>query len=166
MALGAYARSAFGLGFIGPIVAITAVAGVYILIGGARRQYARAVPLAVGAALVTAIIPMATVRASFALLRRTSLELPIWGHAVAILALAVLAGAWVFGAYLALLTRFGIEQTQAFTALDHPGYKHFLRLRVRSDGKGIDAWCIGLTDPVAPNESPVLVDTFSWRPED
>ena len=28
----------------------------------------------------------------------------------------------------------------------------------------IDAWCVGLVDPLAPDEKPVLVDVFSWKP--
>ena len=59
------------------------------------------------------------------------------------LALAVFAGTFVFGGYLALLTLLGYENMQAFTALDHPGFKHFVRLRVRADGRGIDGWCVG-----------------------
>jgi hypothetical protein len=165
MALGAYARSSMGLGFVGPVVAVTAVTAVYILIGGARRQYARSVPLALLCAIATAAVPIVTIRLSLWALRHAALDLPLGARAVLMLLLAVLVGSWVFGAYLALLTRFGIEQTQAFTALDHPGYKHFLRLRVRQDGSGVDAWCIGLTDPVAPNEPPVLVDVFRWRPD-
>ena len=80
------------------------------------------------------------------------------------LALAVFAGTFVFGAYLALLTLFGYEHMQALTALDHPGFKHFVRLRVRADGSGIDAWCIGATDPLRPGQQPELVDHFVWRP--
>jgi len=166
MALGAFARSSMGLTFVGPIAAVAAVATVYILIGGARRQYARSVPLALVAAFATAAVPIVTIRLSFWLLHHAALELPVGMRAVIMLLIAVLAGTWVFGAYLALLTLFGVEQTQAFTALDHPGYKHFLRLRVRQDGRGVDAWCIGLTDPVAPDEPPVLVDVFRWRPDD
>ena len=79
------------------------------------------------------------------------------------LLLTVFAATYVFGSYLAWLTRRGIEHSQAFTALDHPGYKHFLRLRVRADGKGIDGYCIGLTDPLGADAKPELVDTFSWR---
>src|SRR5690606_8015416 len=73
-------------------------------------------------------------------------------------------GGGLFGTYLMLLTWLGIENTQAFTALDHPGYKHFLRMRVRRDGSGIDIWCIGAVDPLGPGERPVLVDAFSWSP--
>ena len=69
----------------------------------------------------------------------------------------------MFGAYLTVLTRLGLEHTQAFTALDHPGFKHFLRLRVRKDGAGIDLWCLGLVDPLGEAE-PILVDAVSWRP--
>jgi hypothetical protein len=63
------------------------------------------------------------------------------------------------------LTRLGLEHTQAFTALDHPGFKHFLRLRVRADGRGIDLWCVGLVDPLGPDAEPTLVDGASWRPD-
>jgi len=66
------------------------------------------------------------------------------------------------GLYLAALTFFGIEKTQAFTAMDHPGYKHFVRLRVRADGSAVDGWCVGLADPLRPGEQPALVDTFTW----
>ena len=71
-------------------------------------------------------------------------------------------GAWFFGAYLALLTRLGYENLQAFAALDHPGFKHFVRFRVRRDGSAVDGWCVGLVDPIRLGEQPVLVDQFTW----
>jgi hypothetical protein len=79
------------------------------------------------------------------------------------LAAAAFVGALLFGTNLVLLTLFGYENTQAFTALDHPGYKHFLRLRVRRDGSAIDGYCIGVVDPVKGSDGPVLVDSFTWR---
>jgi hypothetical protein len=78
------------------------------------------------------------------------------------LLLCAFGGSWIFGAYLALLTRLGLEHTQAFTALGHPGFKHFLRLRVRKGGQHVDGWCIGLSDPLDPDQKPELVDQFSW----
>lgn len=59
----------------------------------------------------------------------------------------------------------GLEQHQALSALAHPGYKHFVRLRVRSDGSGIDAWALGRVDPLASEKKDpvVLVDRFSWK---
>jgi hypothetical protein len=122
-------------------------------------------PLAFAAGVLTVAIPALC---SFLLTRLlVSLEFrpPAWGVAVLAYAVAVFAGAWIFGAYLALLTRIGVEHTQAFSALDHPGFKHFLRLRVRADGSSIEAWCIGLVDPLAPADPPVLVDQFRFRPE-
>ena len=77
---------------------------------------------------------------------------------------AVFAATFVFGGYLALLTLLGYEHMQALTALDHPGFKHFVRLRVRADGSGIDGWCIGATDPLGAGQQPELVDHFVWRP--
>ena len=65
---------------------------------------------------------------------------------------------------LSLLTLLGYENMQAFAVLDHPGFKHFVRLRVRADGAGIDGWCVGLADPLGPDSKPVLVDHFTWRP--
>jgi hypothetical protein len=78
--------------------------------------------------------------------------------------LTVFPGTFVFGAYLSLLTWLGYENMQAFAVLDHPGFKHFVRLRVRADGSGIDGWCVGAADPLGAGSQPVLVDSFTWRP--
>ena len=86
------------------------------------------------------------------------------GSANSLLVVAVFLGTLLFGSYLALLTLLGYENLQALTALDHPGFKHFVRLRVRADGQGIDGWCIGITDPLGAGQQPVLVDHFVWRP--
>jgi hypothetical protein len=89
--------------------------------------------------------------------------LPLWFLAALTFAVAVFYGAFVFGAFLALLTFLGLEETQAFTALDHPGFKHFLRLRVRKDGTAVDFWCLGLTDPLSPDSKPELIDAASFE---
>jgi hypothetical protein len=91
-------------------------------------------------------------------------DLDSWLIGLGTLVASAFVGTFLFGAYLSLLTLWGFEHTQAFTALDHPGYKHFLRLRVRADGRGIDGYCIGVTDPLGPDARPELVDTFTWRP--
>jgi hypothetical protein len=146
-----------------PISTTLVLTTILALIGGVRRRKT-VLPLAFGAALCIAVAPLFV---SFALGRALEdLELvATTSAAVALtLAAAVLVGAWVFGGYLSLLTRAGFEHTQAFTALDHPGYKHFVRLRIRADGRGIDGWCIGLVDPLGKDQKPVLVDNFAWRP--
>jgi hypothetical protein len=162
MAIGA-ARQELRPMLLAPLAVSVIVTVIYALLGGVRRT-PRVLPFAFGAGVMTAAIP---VLCSYLLTRLlVSLEFhpSTWVIAVLAFAIAVFAGAWIFGAYLALLTRIGVEYTQAFSALDHPGFKHFLRLRIRADGSSIDAWCIGLVDPLDPGERPVLVDQFSWRP--
>ena len=77
---------------------------------------------------------------------------------------AVLVGAYLFGAYLALLTLFGYENSQAFyCGARPPGLQGTSSgFRVRADGSAIDGFCIGLVDPVRRDEKPVLVDSFTW----
>jgi hypothetical protein len=67
-----------------------------------------------------------------------------------------------FGTFLMVLTLLGLEQHQAFSALANPGYKHFLRLRIRQDGKAIDGWVVGKVDTLDPEAPTVLVDHFTW----
>ena len=72
----------------------------------------------------------------------------------------VLLGAFVMGLFLALVCVLGLEHQQAFTVLSHPGYKHFVRLCIRTDGR-VDGWVIGKDDPLGKDE-PRLIDRFSW----
>ena len=67
-----------------------------------------------------------------------------------------------FGTFLMVLTLLGLEQHQAFSALAHPGYKHFVRLRVRRDGSAIDGWVLGKIDTLDPRSEVVLVDEWTW----
>jgi hypothetical protein len=136
---------------------------LYALIGGVRRGHRVTIAFAFVAALLTAALPAIAMAAMEWMWHSVDIQLPprlvqllLWGTAAFI-------GAYIFGSYLALLTRLGFENTQAFTALDHPGFKHFVRLRVRADGSRVDAWCLGLVDPLS-DEKPVLVDSFTWFP--
>jgi hypothetical protein len=148
-----------------PLAITLVVTLIYTLIGGVRRRLRRVLPPAFVAALTTACLPiLASYLIKHALLR-LHFAPTLFVVASATLLVTVFAASFVFGSYLAWLTRRGIEHTQAFTALDHPGYKHFLRLRVRADGSGIDGYCIGLTDPLAKGAKPELVDHFTWRPK-
>jgi len=76
---------------------------------------------------------------------------------------AIYLGTLAFGVFLTALTLFGLELHQAFSALAHPGYKHFVRLRVRKDGSAVDGWVLGRVDPLGPKDSVVLVDQFTWQ---
>jgi hypothetical protein len=164
MSVGARLYDRTGVILAAPIAVTIVTTAIYALIGGVRRRWRRVLPSAFAAGLLTASLPiLASFLVKHALLRLHFVP-TLFVVVSATLVLTVFAAAYVFGSYLALLTRRGIEHTQAFTALDHPGYKHFLRLRVRADGKGIDAYCIGLTDPLGKDAKPELVDFFSWRP--
>jgi hypothetical protein len=141
-------------------VVLVLVAVVLSFLGGIRSSRKGVIgTLATLAAMLIASVPVAAAGVSTALAAVVPQVLAIAMSVV----LAVLSGALVFGAYLALLTRYGLEQTQAFTALDHPGYKQFLRIRVRQDGR-VDAWCIGKVDPLSPRDDILLVDSFGFDP--
>ena len=44
--------------------------------------------------------------------------------------------------------------------LGHPGFKHFVRMRVGGDGR-IDAWVIGKDDTLS-DDPPEIIDAFRW----
>jgi hypothetical protein len=154
-----------GVIFAAPVAVTVVCTLIYALIGGLRRRWRQVLPVALLAGVTTASLPIFASLLVKHLLLRLHFVPTTYAVASATLLLTIFAATYVFGFYLAHLTRRGIEHTQAFTALDHPGYKHFLRLRVRADGKGIDGYCIGLTDPLGKDAAPELVDTFTWRPD-
>jgi hypothetical protein len=147
----------------GPIAIAVAVTVIYSLIGGIHRGHRAAGVLALVAGVLTAAIPVAAALLLDRVVSALGAAQALWMTVGATLLAAAYGGAFVLGAYLALLTWLGIENTQAFTALDHPGFKHFVRLRVRADGSAVDGWVIGLVDPLRPGERAVLVDRFTWR---
>jgi hypothetical protein len=155
------------LGFIlsAPILITVLTTIIYSLIGDVRKGGLVVFGLSLGAGLATAGIPIFASLVFVRLALSAHITLPLWLIAGLTFGVAVFYGAFVFGAFLALLTLLGLEETQAFTALDHPGFKHFLRLRVRKDGSAVDYWCLGLTDPLAPDAKPELVDAGSFKPD-
>ncbi|HXJ19649.1 MAG TPA: hypothetical protein VMT03_05395 [Polyangia bacterium] len=147
------------------LAATLLTATVYALIGGVTRSWSVA-PLALGAACLTAVIAGGGAAAVYAAFDRVGWSTPTALVGLVAWAVAVIGGALVFGGFLSILTWRGHEHLQAFTTLDHPGFKHFVRLRIRADGRGVDGWCIGSADPVAGARAPVLVDAFTWRPHE
>jgi len=133
------------------------------MLAGFRNRSFGVYTLALIAGLVLGFLPYFVQAAFFAAARHFDLA---WlGGAAPWVAFAagVYTGTLVVGTYLTALTIFGIEQHQAFAALAHPGYKHFVRLRVRKDGSAIDAWVFGKVDPLNASDPVVLVDQFSWK---
>jgi hypothetical protein len=79
----------------------------------------------------------------------------------AVMVVCAFAGSFVFGLFLATLCKAGIEHQQAFTVLAHPGFKHFVRMCIHSDGT-IEAWTIGKDDALAPGDA-MEIDRFRWE---
>jgi hypothetical protein len=153
------------LGFIlsAPILITVLTTIIYSLIGDVRKGGFLVFALSFGAGLATATIPVFASLVFVRMAQSAHVTLPIWLLSALTFGVAVFYGAFVFGAFLALLTLLGLEETQAFTALDHPGFKHFVRLRVRRDGSAVDFWCLGLTDPLSPDAKPELIDAGSFK---
>ena len=97
----------------------------------------------------------------FELLKSLHVARMLWMMALG-LGLSVYVGTLAMGTYLMLLTLLGLEQHQAFSALAHPGYKHFVRLRFVKDGRHADGWVFGQVDPLKRGDPIVLVDRFRW----
>ncbi|MDB4942588.1 MAG: calcineurin-like phosphoesterase family protein [Labilithrix sp.] len=97
-------------------------------------------------------------------LRFSTEQLPAMAGDPAVILATAFGGAAVFGLYLAMLAAMGLEHQQAFTVLGHPGFKHFVRLRVHPDGR-VDGWAIG-KDDMLDGSTPVLVDRWTWDPRE
>jgi hypothetical protein len=76
-----------------------------------------------------------------------------------VVAYAFLAS-FLLGLFLLVLALVGLEHHQAFAALGHPGFRHFVRLCVHPSGR-IEGFVIGKDDPLGPGP-PVLIDRFVW----
>ncbi|MGD0677735.1 MAG: hypothetical protein ABSC94_20140 [Polyangiaceae bacterium] len=148
----------------------TAMAGIFLALGAAftsghqvnLKRYT--IPLAAVLGLWIASAPIAAAWLIESLAGLTHVARPSWAHPAVVLLVAIPIGTFALGVLVAALTALGLENTLAITALGHPGYKHFVRMRVRRDGSRVDAWVIGLMDPLAPDAKPVLVDRWSWQP--
>jgi len=137
---------------------------VCAFLGGlGRRTFVGVVLLAATAGVLMGLLPTAARAAFDAALRWLDLSASPKVAALVVYGLSIFGGAFVFGLYLAALARFGLNHDQAFAALGHPGYKHFVRLRVKKDGSRVDAWVVGLVDPLG-DPTPVLVDHATFRP--
>jgi len=134
---------------------------VLALVGGITRKRRLAVGLLAllgGAAL--GAIPWAFGRgASF--LWRQGFD-GFWVDPAAVV-LSVFAGTFVVGLFFMALTVLGVAADEGFGPLAHPGYKHFVRLRIKHDGSVVDGFAIGKVDPLAPGSRAVLVDRFRWE---
>ncbi len=85
-----------------------------------------------------------------------------WWVDASLLTASIFAGAFVVGLYFMALTVLAVATDAGFGPLAHPGYKHFVRLRIKRDGSAIEGFAIGRVDPLAKNEPTLLIDRFRW----
>ncbi|MFO0585925.1 MAG: hypothetical protein U0441_00225 [Polyangiaceae bacterium] len=93
---------------------------------------------------------------------------PSWPYTTRSLVLLVyvampFAAVFIIGVYLMFLTILGLATDQGFGPLAHPGYKHFVRLRIRKDGRHVDGWVLGKVDPLREKTPLILIDAFRWE---
>jgi hypothetical protein len=85
------------------------------------------------------------------------------GHEIsglATMAVMAIAGPLLLGHFLLSLVVTGLDPWSAYSALGHPGFKHFVRLCVHRDGR-VEGWAIGKDDPLSPGPA-VMIDRFEF----
>ncbi|HVH43025.1 MAG TPA: hypothetical protein VM925_11800 [Labilithrix sp.] len=120
-----------GAPFTSILTALVATAAC-ICLGGFRSKLPKVGLLSAVTGAVIGFAPLAVFEAVRWIATRLDVRTVIASpFAVAFLAfaLSIYVGTLAIGTYLMLLTILGIEQHQALSALAHPGYKHFVRLR-------------------------------------
>ncbi len=141
----------------------TIVAAVFcLLIGGWRHKPVQVGALSALTGIAIGLVPPLVHAAVGLATTRLGIAMPDWAEAAVPYVLSVYTGTLAVGTFLMMLTILGLEQHQAFSALAHPGYKHFVRLRVRRDGSRVDGWVLGRVDPLSKTDRVVLVDSFTW----
>jgi hypothetical protein len=131
-----------------------------LLVGLRKHRAHRVVPFSVATGALLAVVPLGLGRALAAFGAGGAWAL---GVVAAVVVATVVCGG-LFGAFLALLAAIGVNHEQPWAALGVPGFKCFVRMRVReADGEPtrIDAWVIGQVDPVR-RSPPMLVDRFAF----
>jgi hypothetical protein len=129
---------------------------LYSIAGHRRAQPRRVLALAIAFGVAIGLLPLGLT----IVMRDVANFVPLLGRDAVSMLVYAFAGAFSFGMFLSLCALGGLEMQQVFTVLGHPGFKHFVRMRVSLDGT-IDAWVIGKDDPLA-SAGPWLIDRFTW----
>lgn len=131
-----------------------------LLVGLRKHRAHRVVPFSVATGAMLALVPVGLGRALASVVTGG-----VWALGVLVaLGVATIVCGGLFGAFLALLAAIGVNHEQPWAALGVPGFKCFVRMRVREiDGEPtrIDAWVIGQVDPVR-RSPPRIVDRFAF----
>jgi Calcineurin-like phosphoesterase len=170
VALRAYFRDGVHAAAVAAAVTSFVVAvGTAFLISERRQRLARVVVLSAMFGLLTGALPVVL----GVVIDRAGVDeigSVLLGRVLAILVglvLSILASGLAFGAMLATLLHLGWAHAQPYAALGQPGFKHFVRMRVREPDDGassVEIFVVGVVDPVG-GSPPVLVDRFRFTAE-
>ncbi|MGE5199689.1 MAG: hypothetical protein ACM3H9_08615 [Rhodospirillaceae bacterium] len=86
--------------------------------------------------------------------------MPAFASSLVDVAAMAFVGPLIIGTFLLTLVVTGLEHHHAYAVLGHPGFKHFVRLCVRRDGR-VEAWAIGKDDTLGRGPAQ-LIDRFEW----
>jgi hypothetical protein len=140
-------------------VTTLAVWFLYSIAGHRRAHPARVLALALPFGLALGLLPMGL----SIVLHDVASHVPLLDRDTVVMLAYAFVAALVFGVFLTLCALGGLEMQQVFTVLGHPGFKHFVRMRISPDGR-MDAWVIGKDDPLA-DAGPWLIDRWTWNAE-
>jgi hypothetical protein len=145
--------------FVWVSLAVTAliVWFLYTIAGHKRAHPARVLALALPFGVALGLLPVGL----SVVLRDVANVVPLIDRDTFVMLVYAFVAALLFGIFLTLCALGGLEMQQVFTVLGHPGFKHFVRMRVSPDGK-IDAWVIGKDDPLVAS-GPWLIDRWTWN---
>jgi hypothetical protein len=157
-ALAALQLSMFGAGRIAgwattALVAALAVFFMYQAVLRRRERPWASLAVALAHAPVFALAPIGV---GWLLLR----VMPGLASVLVDVAAMACVGPLIIGHFLLVLVVTGLEHHHAYAVLGHPGFKFFVRLCVRGDGR-VEAWTIGKDDTLGEGP-PRLIDRFEW----
>jgi hypothetical protein len=143
------------------IVTLSLIVGLYFIAGYERSHPKKSFLVSIPFGLLLGLLPTALAATLPARLPFIS-DIAPWLNARGIVILAnAFTSALLYGLFLVTTALLGLEHQQAFTVLGHPGFKHFVRLRINVDGS-VEAFVFGKDDPLVPGP-PVLIDRFEWK---
>ncbi len=145
------------LAWVSVAVSVAIVFAFYTIAGHQRAHPWRVLALSIPFGAAIGLLPLVL----STLLRSYAHAVPLLGRDAAVVGLHAFGAALLFGSFLTLCALGGLEMQQVFAVLGHPGFKHFVRVRVSPDGT-VDAWSIGKDDPLS-SDPPRLIDRWTWN---
>jgi hypothetical protein len=157
-ALAALQFSMFGAGFLAGwlTTAVVAAAAVFFMYQAVLKRRERPWATLAVALVHGPLLALAPLGVGWLLMR----VMPAIASGLVDVAAMAFVGPLIIGHFLLALVMTGLEHHHAYAVLGHPGFKHFVRLCVRANGR-VEAWTIGKADTLGDGP-PQLIDRFEW----